>query len=251
MEVLNVDKSNEFRLEERPEISVLLIAYNEAETISGIVKTYNDEICRKLPSLIIVAEDGSTDGTKEILASLKNELPFVLLSDPNRKGYAKAVSDALRYCNSDWVFFSDSDGQYSPSDFWKLWKQHDYYDMVIGSKVRRSESMHRTVLAKGFHEIANGLFGLNLHDSDCGFRLVRKEVISLIIDEVRFLKYSFWAEFTIRACLEGFRIREVPIKHSSRAHGNTHIYEPSKIPMIVLKQLKGLAHLYVDVRNSH
>lgn len=251
MEVLNANKSVDLGLKERSKISVLLIAYNEVEIISSIVKTYHNEICRKVSASIIVAEDGSTDGTKEMLASLRNELPFVLLSDPNRKGYAKAVNDALRYCNSDWVFFSDSDGQYSPFDFWKLWKHHDDFDMVIGSKVHRNERIHRTVLAKGFHKIANGLFGLNLHDSDCGFRLVRKEVISSVIDEVGFLKYSFWAEFTIRACLEGFRIREVPINHRSRPHGNTHIYESSKIPMIVLKQLKGLAHLYLDVRSSH
>jgi glycosyltransferase involved in cell wall biosynthesis len=250
MEVYDSKRSVVSELEERPAISVLLPVYNEAKVISDVVRTFHDEICRKVSAALVLAEDGSTDGTKEILASLKREFPMVLLSGLDRKGYAKAVSDALRSCSSDWVFFSDSDGQYSASDFWKLWKNRDDYDMIIGSKVRRSEGAHRIILAKGFHKIVNGLFRLNLHDGDCGFRLIRKEVIRSVIDKVKFLDYSFWAEFTIRSCLEGFRVCEVPINHSSRTHGDTHIYKPSKILMIIFKQLRGLGHLYVDVRSS-
>jgi glycosyltransferase involved in cell wall biosynthesis len=231
-----------------PLISVVLPAHNEAEIISDVVRLYYNKICRRLQSMLVVAEDGSTDGTSEILFCLKREVPMVLLSDHNRKGYARGVADALRRCSSDWVFFSDSDGQYDVSDFWRLWERRDGYDMIIGRKMRRSEGLHRTVLAKGFHALVNGLFGLNLHDADCGFRLIRREVIQSVLDEVRFLKYSFWAEFTIRACLKGFRVCEVSIKHNARLHGDTHIYKPSKIPLIVLKQLKGLAHLYADLR---
>lgn len=251
MKVLGSGKSVGLEFVERPAISVVLPAYNEAEIISDVVRAYYDEICRKLPTVLVVAEDGSTDGTKEVLTSLKREFPLVLLSDHNRKGYARGVGDALRSCGGDWVFFSDSDGQYFPSDFWRLWENRDDFDMIIGRKMRRSEGLHRTVLAGGFHKLVNGLFGLDLHDADCGFRLIRREVIRAVLDEVRFLKYSFWAEFTIRACLKGFRVCEVPISHGSRAHGDTHIYKPSKIPVIVLKQLSGLARLYTDVRNGH
>ncbi len=232
-------------------VSVVLPAHNEAEIIGNIVPSYYREICLKLPAEIVVAEDGSTDGTREILSSLKSDLPLVLLADHNRKGYAKGVSDALRNCSSEWVFFSDSDGQYSPSDFWTLWKQRDDYDMIIGCKTHRKEPAYRIVLAKGFHKVMNCLFGLSLNDADCGFRLIRKEVIHSLIDNVRFLKYSFWAEFTIKACLKGFRVSEVPINHNSRIYGYSHIYKPTKVPMVVLKQLVGLARLYTDVKNGH
>lgn len=237
-------------LEEKPKISILLPAHNEAGNISSIVRAYHSEICGKLPAELVVAEDGSTDGTREILFSLRDELPIVVLSDHNRKGYANGVKDALNSCGGDWVFFSDSDGQYFPSNFWNLWEHRSGHDMVVGRKLRRSEGIHRTILAKGFHRIVNGAFGLSLHDSDCGFRLIRKEVVRSVIDEVRFLKYSFWAEFTIRACLRGFRVCEVPISHGSRAFGNTQIYGFSKLPMIVLKQLRGLSRLYFDTKNT-
>lgn len=232
-------------------ISVLLPVYNEAEVVSDILKMYYEEICTKVPAELVVAEDGSTDGTKEVLDALQNDIPMTLHSDPKRKGYAGAVSDALKSCSSGWVFFSDSDGQYSPGDFWKLWEQRDHFDMIIGRKMHRSEGAHRVVLSKGFHKLVNGMFGLNLHDADCGFRLIRREVIRCVIDKIRFLDYSFWAEFTIRASLEGFRICEVPINHASRMRGGTQIYKPSKIATIILKQLEGLARLYVNVRSDY
>ena len=227
-------------------VSVLLPVYNEVKVVSNILRDYHEKICKKLPAQLIVAEDGSTDGTKELLSSLRNELPIIVHSYPERKGYAKAAIDALKSCNSDWVFFSDSDGQYYPVDFWKLWKYHDDFDMIIGRKVHRNERAHRIILAKGFHKLVNWTFGLNLHDADCGFRLIRKEVIRSVIDKIRFLDYSFWAEFSIRTCLEGFKICEVPINHGSRLYGNTQIYKPSKIAAIVIKQFEGLARLYVD-----
>lgn len=243
-----VDKA-EFKNEPiLPAIDIVLPVYNEAESIRGVVLDFYNEIALKLPSRLIVAEDGSVDGTKEILMALKNEMPLSLFCDPQRKGYAKGVADALRKCGAEWVFFSDSDGQYFSSDFWRLWKHHDSYDMIIGRKLQRSEGAHRAILANGFHAIANTLFGLQLHDADCGFRLIRKEVIDSVVEEVKFLKYSFWAEFTVRACLKNFKILETPINHSNRTHGNTQIYTPSKIPFIVMKQLKGLANVYVDTR---
>jgi glycosyltransferase involved in cell wall biosynthesis len=231
-------------------LDVLMPVYNEAESIRSVILDFYNEIAQKLPITMKVAEDGSDDGTREILLSLKKELPISLFSDPRRKGYAKAAGDALKKTDNEWVFFSDSDGQYFPSDFWQLWENRNGCDMIIGRKLQRCEGIYRTVLAKGFHGIANNMFGLELNDSDCGFRLINRKLIDSIVDEVKFLKYSFWAEFTIRACLKGFKVREVPIHHAVRNNGNTQIYKPSKIPLIVLKQLFGLSQLYFDTKKS-
>jgi len=239
---------NVIKLEIKPMVSIILPAHNEAETIRGVIIGYYNEIVKKLPSKLIVAEDGSIDQTPEILASLGEQLPLTVLSDRNRKGYAKGVADALKASKEEWVFFSDSDGQYFPSDFWKLWANRKGYDMIIGQKVHRDEGLHRVFLSKSFHLIFNNLFGLKLHDADCGFRLIRKKVIESVLEETTILKYSFWAEFSIRSCLKGFRIREIPISHASRANGGTRIYSPSKLPKIICKQLSGLVRLYTDVK---
>jgi dolichol-phosphate mannosyltransferase len=232
----------------KPMLSIVLPAYNEAESIRGVVLEYFGEIVTKLPSKLIVAEDGSVDQTPEILTGLAAEVPITLLSDRNRKGYAKGVADALKASKEEWVFFSDSDGQYFPSDFWSLWENRNGYDMIIGRKMHRDEGFHRVFLSKCFHLLFNNLLGLRLHDADCGFRLIRKKVIDSVVEDTTILNYSFWAEFSIRACLKGFRVREIPIRHASRVSGGTRIYSTSKLPKIVWKQLSGLARLYTDVR---
>lgn len=245
-QVLN-DNLQSSSLTDQPIIDIIMPVYNEVEIIRSVVIDFYREIANKLPCRFIVAEDGSVDGTREVLLSLKNEVPISLFHDDKRKGYCKGVGDALKRSQGEWVFFSDSDGQYFPSDFWRLWQNRGNYDMIIGRKLHRSEGLHRTILANGFHNIVNNLFDLNLHDSDCGFRLIRKELVDSIVNEVKYLNYSFWAEFTIRACLKGFRISEVTINHSNRASGGSQIYKPSKIPLIVLKQLKGLVQLRADI----
>jgi glycosyltransferase involved in cell wall biosynthesis len=231
-------------------ISVILPAYNESDIIEEVVISYYKEIGSKLKIDLVIAEDGSIDGTREKLLSLKERIPMLLLSDHNRKGYAKGVADALRSCHSTWIFFSDSDGQYLPGDFWPLWQKRHGNDLIIGRKINRREGMYRIVLNKGFHFILNLLFGYDLHDSDCGFRLIRREAVSAVINDVKYLKYSFWSEFTVRCCSRGFRMSEIPINHNPRKHGNSHIYTPSRLPMIILRQFRGLALLYAEKRKK-
>jgi len=230
--------------EKSPVLSVVLPAYNEAAIIRDVVTDYFCEVTSKIPSTLLVAEDGSTDGTRDILFSLKKEIPISLSSSPKRKGFAKGVSDALKKCNEEWVFFSDSDGQYFPSDFWKLWGNRHGYDMIIGHKTNRGDAFYRIVMSKAFHAVVSRLFGLKLKDVDCGFRLIRKDVIRSVLNQTRVLKYSFWTEFTVRACLKGFKVKEVPINHACRNNGGTRIYKPSKIPTILFEQLRGLVTLY-------
>lgn len=232
-------------------VSIILPVHNESKTIRDTVTRYFQELEGELPFELIVAEDGSVDGTKEVLMALAKELPIVLLSDNARKGYARGVSDALRSCTGQWIFFSDADGQFSPSDFWKLWARRDLYDMIIGLKVRRRDDIYRIVLSSGFRRMVNILFRVKLQDSDSGFRLIRRQVMKSVVGDVRFLKYSFWIEFTIRAVLNGFRVCEIPISHHNREYGESRIFRASTIPEIVVKQLVGLARLFESVRRTN
>jgi dolichol-phosphate mannosyltransferase len=234
-----------------PLLDIVLPVFNEAKTIRGIILSYYNEIVLKFPSRLIVAEDGSDDGTKEILYSIEKVVSISLFSEKKRKGFAKGVNDALRKCSAEWVFFSDSDGQYCPADFWKLWKNREGYDIVIGHKVERNDNIKRIILSRGFHIIANNLFNLKFYDADCGFRLIRKDVIDSIIDEMGCLPYSYNAEFAIRSCLKGFKVLEVPISHTHRSKGETKIYKTSKLPLIVMKQLKGLVELFAETKKKN
>lgn len=224
-------------------LSILLPVHNGADAIGQVLTECYNSVALPTGAEMLVCEDGSTDGTGRVLGTLSKTLPIRYITDSRRKGYAAAVRDGLRYVNQDVVFFSDSDGQYAPREFWRLYPHIEGHDMVVGRKVRRSESYHRVLLSRGFHALARILFETPLSDIDCGFRLMRRELIEAVLPRVRSLPYSFWAEFTILALKMGYRIKEVPITHRPRLEGITTIYTPERLPHIIWRQLLGLREL--------
>jgi glycosyltransferase involved in cell wall biosynthesis len=224
-------------------LTVLLPVHNEAETIEGVLDEVHRTVIDSTHARLLVCEDGSSDHSPLLLQHLATVRKMELHLHPGRLGYGAAAALGMRLVQTPVLFFMDSDGQYDPADFWPLWAELDGNDMVIGAKIRREEPFYRTVLARGFHFIARLLTGVRLGDMDCGFRIVRRQVWEELLPEIHQLKYSFWAEFSIRAARKGFQIREVPVKHRPRLNGTTTIYGPRKLPRIVLSQLIGLVLL--------
>lgn len=229
-----------------PDLAPLIVfmpAYNEADSITGVLREFTETVVKPLHGELLVCEDGSTDGTDRVLRELASELPMQLVTGRTRKGYGGAVRDGLNRVDSDFVFFADSDGQYDPKDFWEVWKARASYDMIIGRKVQREEKFYRTLLSRGFHVLVKAFTTVPLQDMDCGFRLIRRETVEQVLPEVRSLRHSFWAEFTIVAYRKGFRILEVPISHRASSRGVTSIYTWDRIPRIIVEQVVGLLRL--------
>jgi len=224
-------------------LTILLPVHNEAQTIEQVLAGFWEAVVQPTSAKILICEDGSTDGTGEVLRRLAGKYPLRFVNGTDRKGYAGAVRDGLLQIDTSQVFFADSDGQYYPEDFWKLWRHVEEYDMIVGSKVNRSEPLHRLLLSRGFHLLAKVMAGVPLQDMDCGFRILRRDVADKVLPEVRSLPYSFWAEFTILAYRKGIRILEVPVSHRSRLNGDTSIYQWNHLPMIVRRQFRGLIEL--------
>ena len=101
-------------------VSVVMPVYNEADIIEKSIRSYYNELKGKIEFEMIIAEDGSTDGTKKILRKLENELKIRVYLDDKRKGVLRAFKEALRYPKYDWIFLVDSDYQFDPKNFWKL-----------------------------------------------------------------------------------------------------------------------------------
>ncbi len=224
-------------------VTVLLPVYNEADTISRVLSEFDSTVVRPIGAELLVCEDGSTDGSAQVLRDLASQLQMRVVSCPDRKGYAQAAHDGLAQIQTPWVFFADSDGQYDPADFWKIWAARESHDMVIGRKVERRERYYRIFLSKGFHLLAKAFTTIPLRDIDCGFRLIRRETLERVLPEVRSLHYSFWAEFTIIAYRKDLRIAEVPVSHRPSLRGGTSIYSWNRLPRILASQILGLLRL--------
>ena len=236
----------------KPEVTILFPMYNEAETAEAVISEFYKEVGDKIPVRIMVVEDGSTDNTKEVLKKLSERIPMTLIMDNERKGYSKAVAEGLKKVDTKFVFFSDSDGQHLARDFWMLYGLKDKYDIISGWRIKRADSLHRRIMSKTFQLMAETLFNLpSLRDITAPFRLMKTEVAKTIASEFKYMKESFWTEFTIRACKNGTKVVEVGVNHRNRLDGSTTIYKPSKIPKIALSQSKGMLKLWLELKTQN
>src|SRR5882724_2599770 len=102
-------------------ISMIFPVCNESFIIEQTLRNYIAEFQGRVADFeVIVAEDGSTDDTKGVLERLEKELPIKLYMSDERKGYQRAVIDALQHATKPWVFVVDSDYQFAAIDFWRL-----------------------------------------------------------------------------------------------------------------------------------
>jgi len=227
-----------------PEVAVVLPCHNEADIIEKVVREFYDELNGKIPFEIVVCEDGSTDGTKDVLRRLSKEIPLKAILGYERKGYSGGLKDGLKLAKARYVFFVDADGQHLASDFWKLYKLREKYDVVSGWRVKRADSFYRKVMSKSFQFSARLLFGLpKFQDMTAPFKLVKVNTARTIAEECKFMKESFWTEFTIIAHVKGCKITETPVIHRKRFNGGTRVYKARKLLGIIASQFKGLLRL--------
>ncbi len=229
--------------EENFRLSVVLPVYNQADVIEEVIRDFDSKILQKLPgSEIIIAEDGSTDGTKEILARLREQVNFRLISGAERKGYKKAFIDAMKLPENDFVLFCDSDKEFEPGDFWKMKPFAGEYDIVVGVR-QGNRSATRLILSKLNMIFIALLFQIHLKDINCPFRLMKRSVVDDIIKDVGITIHPS-TEFIIRAKKKGYRVKEVPIVHYKTP---SEFFSPKKAPRIALRSLYGLLKLRMAV----
>jgi len=214
-------------------VSVIVNVYNEAETIERELRELHAEIIARLPgSEVIVAEDGSTDGTKEILTRLTRELGIIHSTAPERKGYAKAFRDAVALVRNPFVFFSDTGGKLDFKEFWKLYEHRHEYDVLSGTRNERTDQWYRRLLTWSYNALLRLYFRVDLRDADAGFRLYRTEVIRKIAAEPWINRHLFASELALRAIYSGYTMAEIPIAYRQRA-GVSRGLPPRKIPRVI------------------
>lgn len=218
-------------------VSLILIAHNEVETIEKDVTDYYRVVVEKLPgSELIVTEDGSTDGTSELLREIASRLPIKLIQSADRKGYISALLDAIELSSQEWILFSDTGGKFSPDDFWRLQERRSDFDLIIGVKVERGDQVYRQVMTRAFNLVIRLYFKVPVRDIDSGLRLFRRDLIVKAISTPLLLKDMIATELTLRMLAFGARLKEVPVVYSAR-HGKSRGMPAKKIPRVIVHVL--------------
>ncbi|MBN1244755.1 glycosyltransferase [Candidatus Bathyarchaeota archaeon] len=201
------------------EISILLPAYNEALRIEGCIRQVERAVRSFSGSYeLIVAEDGSTDGTEKVVAELSQGNPRLsLLHSPARLGKGKAIKRALRSAKGDVVVFMDVDLatslDYLP-EIVKLTQAHRGMTIgsrhVKGAKVQRRVS--RTLFSLTYNLFVRMLFLDGVHDHQCGFKAMSREVAAALLDKSMSDGFFFDTEMILWCRKLGFPVVEVGVE---------------------------------------
>lgn len=203
-----------------PQISVFFPAFNEEKNISATVLEAVS-VLSKLAQIweIIVIDDGSQDKTGLIVKELAKKYKRIRLTrHKHNKGYGAAIKTGLKSCRYNLIAHMDSDGQFSFSEIEKLLAKLDKADLVLGYRKKRTDSFYRRLLQKILWISDWVLFGLNVKDVDCGFKLFKKEVVDKIGPLITQSAITE-TEFVVRAKRAGFKISQVGLTHHLRFDG--------------------------------
>jgi glycosyltransferase involved in cell wall biosynthesis len=201
-------------------ISFLVPAYNEAKTVGDVIERV---FALDLDTQLIVVDDGSTDGTSEVVervAAGRNSV--VLLRQPNR-GKGAAIRAAIPHATGDIVVIQDADMEYDPADVPDLIEPivRGAADVVFGSRLsggrpQRAYLFWHLVGNRFLSLLTNVLYNTTLSDMETGYKAFRIEVIrSLKLGNDDF---AIEPEITAKVCKRKLRIYEVPISYYGRTY---------------------------------
>ena len=233
-------------MNDKIKVTIVTPVHNEGDsirhTLNEFFEFYQDS---NFEVSFVVSEDGSSDNSVEEVKLVSENHPVVLISEPIRKGYSKAVIDGLSEVNTPVVSFIDSDGQCHPKDLQNLYEKFDGDNLVIGYRNPRQDNFVRKTMSQAFKFVYERYFDLRLIDPSCPFFVTSIQNLKNILDtpDIGILKQGFWWEFYARAYSLGIEIVESPIEHRVRAAGETVVYRPTKIPSIAYEHIKGLKTL--------
>ncbi|HEY5619690.1 MAG TPA: glycosyltransferase family 2 protein [Vicinamibacterales bacterium] len=201
-----------------PLLSVVMPAFNEAATIEEIVRRV---VALPLRTQLIVVDDASTDGTRELLQRLQQDLGFTLLLQSQNKGKGAALRRGFEVVRGDLVVIQDADLEYSPEEFPMLIELicQGRADVVYGS---RFLGRHRVFLFSHYLGnrlltlITNILYNTMLTDMETCYKVMRTEVLRSM--RLQSNGFGIEPELTAKIFKRGYRVYEVPITYDGRGY---------------------------------
>jgi glycosyltransferase involved in cell wall biosynthesis len=209
------------------EVSIIIPAYNEAsyidrcvdsveKTMRGLTKSYE----------IILAEDGSTDNTRNIIEKITQERPEVYyVHSDERLGRGKALKTAFRYAKGKILVYMDADLSVDLHALGSLIKAtEDGYDVAVGSRhvegSRVKRPLYRWSASMVYNLLVRVLFRDGVYDHQCGFKAFRKELLNFITGSIQANGWFWDTEIIVKSNKKGYHTIEIPVEWTENRKGS-------------------------------
>ena len=200
-------------------LSIIIPVYNEEKTILKIIDKVKKQKLKNIRKEIIIVDDFSTDGTRQILKKIRYKNIKILYHKKNI-GKGAAIRTALKYANGNIILIQDSDLEYNPAEYPKL------IDPIINGNAKVVYGVRFTKQHKPRYKIyylgniiltliTNLIYNSKIKDMETGYKVFRRGVIKNI--KLRSKKFDFEPEITAKILKKGYKIYEVPISYRSRS----------------------------------
>ena len=202
-----------------PEISIVIPAYNECESLPNLIPQINDVLCKTGKAFeIIIINDGSIDDTDRTCREIILKYPCVKMIEMlTNGGKALALQAGFQTVKGDIVITMDADLQDDPLEIPRfIEKIESGYDVVGGWKKVRKDPLEKTLPSRLFNKVTSMMVGLDLHDYNCGFKAYRRYALrglNLYGDMHRYIPAILFKQ--------GFKITEIAIEHHPRKFGKS------------------------------
>jgi len=217
-----------------PGLTVFLPSHNEEGNVARVVAGFLAELPKVAERYeVVVVDDGSRDRTGEIADRLAAENSHVLvIHHAKNLGYGGAVNSGLRSGTQQFLLLADGDGQFDPAEMSKLTSRIEDYDVVIGRRARRADHLMRRINGKAWTTLSRILFGLQISDMDCGFKLFRRTAIAGVV--LRSNSAMITTELMARLAGRNARICQVDVTHLPRVAGE----QTGNSPTVILRAFR-------------
>ena len=210
---------------------VIIPTYNEKENIENIIRAVQ---AQPVPFHVLVVDDGSPDGTADIVKRLQGECPdrLFIVERSGKLGLGTAYIAGFKWGLAhgyDYIFEMDADFSHNPADLPRLYDAcaRQGADVAIGSRYVSGVNvvnwpMGRVLMSYFASKYVRFITGMKVADTTAGFVCYRREVLETIeLDKIRFKGYAFQIEMKFTAHKCGFRLQEVPIIFINRELGTS------------------------------
>lgn len=234
-------------------LGVVIPVYNEAECIAEVISSWDTFLTNYLGDnyVMLLINDGSKDNTPAILDSLKPQHKNLrVLHQPNG-GHGNAVLNGYHKIlefNTEWVFQVDSDNQFLPEDFPKLWEKRDKSKFLLGYRKVRYDDFNRLIITRIVRVLNFLLFRCFIPDANVPYRLIKTDYLRGLLSVLPANPFAPNIFLSVLAKRDGNDLQNIPVTHKERETGQVSIIK-LKLLKVCMRSARELANFSMSINS--